>query len=1080
MTEEPTIDGRSRADLLESLRETAVNYTETWDPHSSDSGTTLLQIFSRFQHDVTERLNNVPEKHRVAFLDALDFSRRPPQAARAPLSFETTDDIASNVVVPGGTQATAETEDGETVIFEIPSDEGFEATPADLTSVYGVDPANDRIFDHGERLERGEGATLFAGPDVQTHAFYLGHADLLNLEAESTITVRLLTNAAEPVLEDSLVWEYYGEGEEGIGWHRLPQQTTDTIEVYADAGIENLREAVKERIQEYDADDVTEWGNNPFELSFELPGPTEDFEVNGIESRWIRARTVDPHPAYVDIEIESISLNVERDTEEGGIVPEEALHNDVPLSLDDEEVVYPFGRSPQAPTTMYLASEEAFTKTGAVIEVRFESPEEPREPLSTDDGDGDGSENGNGDGEENTDEEQDWIPETMGTPGAEEPPEISWEYWNGEGWARLRLSEDTTRDLQESGIVRFTVPSNLTETSVSGHDGHWIRARFLSGSYGQYRYEINSDGTRGDPIDRPEPPRFGTIRLSYSQKGESFETVLTNNNASFREIEADGPQLPFVPFAEPPEETQTVYLGFDDVLHDGPINLHLLTEDRTYPRAFEPRIRWEYCVAPERMAWNRLDVHDGTEGLTEQGIVSLTFPEATTAFELFGERRHWIRFRVTGDEFHIGAGQQKVAGNRPVTDLASGGPAEIPATPPTVKAVYPNTQWSYNVETIEDEVLGSSDGSHGQTFACEEAPVMDVEVWVDELGALSGAERQTLSAERPADVERVESGTDVEAFWVRWTGVDDFLDSEPSDRHYRIDRIAGRVTFGDGQRGAIPPRGEENVRATYETGGGQKGNIGAGAIADLQDSIPLIDEVTNHRPSDGGADVESMETVMSRAPKRIKNRGRAVAPNDFEEVAKAASRELATVKCEPEMDANGNRRPGWVTLLIVPRERRARPAPTIELRQRVADAVAERAPATLAGGDRERITVRGPNYVPISIETTVRARAVESISTLKGTIESTLTDYLHPLTGGHSGEGWAFGEAPRLSQILSLLDDVDGVSAVSDVLMSVSTQDETVKIRDETIVPDLDRDAMICSGSHEVTVTRSSPEEGAN
>lgn len=1078
MTEEPTVDGRTRAELLENLREIAGNYTETWDPHSSDSGTTLLQVFSRYQHDVTRRLDGVPGKHRVAFLDALEFSRRPPQAARVPLSFETTDDIASNVVVPGGTRANAETDAGETILFEIPGDAGFEATPADLRSVYGVDPANDRIFDHGDRLERDEQATLFAGRNVQEHAFYLGHTDLLNLEAESTITVRLLTNAAKEIIADSLVWEYYGEAEGAVGWHRLPQQPTDTIEGSSDAGIQDLQEAVKERIQEYDAGDVTEWGDNPFELTFTLPGSTEVLEIDGIESRWIRARTEDPDPAYVDIEIESLSLNVGRDTEEGGIIPEEALQNDVPLSLDGEDPVYPFGRRPQPPTTMYLASEEAFTKKDAVIDIRFEPPEEPREPLPTDEDDGNEDSDGSGANDGDADEEQTWISETMGAPGAEEAPEISWEYWDGDGWSRLRLRDDNTRDLREPGTVRFTVPGDLEETSVSGHDSHWIRARFVSGSYGQYRYEINSDGTRGDPVERPEPPRFRTIRLRYNQKGESFEKVLTDNNASLREVDTSGHQLFFVPFVEPPEETQTVYLGFDDQLHDGPINLHLLTEEQTYPRTFEPRIRWEYCMAPDRMTWKRLDVHDGTEGLTEQGIVSLTFPAATSAFELFGERRHWIRFRVTGDEYHVAAGQQKVAGNQPVAGLSAGGLDGLPTPPPTVDAIYPNTQWAYNVETAEDEVVGASEGSPNQTFACEQAPVMDVEVWVEELEALSQTERQSLVADRPDDVEPIQNGTEVEAFWVRWTAVEDFLDSGSSDRHYRIDRTEGTITFGDGQRGAIPPKGEDNVRVTYETGGGREGNIDAGTVADLQDSIALIDEVTNYRPSDGGVDVESMDTVLSRAPARIKNRRRAVSPDDFEEIAKAASRELATVKCEPEMDANGDRRPGWVTLLIVPRERRARPTPTMELRQRVADVVAERAPATLAGGDRERITVRGPNYATISIETTVRAQAVESISTLKGSIESTLTEYLHPLTGGRDREGWAFGEAPRLSQIRSLLEDIDGVRSVSDLMMSVSAQDE-VKIRDETAVPSLDRDTMICSGSHEVAVTRADLEGGS-
>lgn len=1071
MTEEPTVDGRTRAELLDDLRSTAANYADEWDPHSTDSGTTLLQIFSRYQHDVVKRLDSVPGKHRAAFLDALEFSRRPPQAARVPLSFETADDIGSNAVVPGGTEATAETDEGEEVVFEIPRDAGFEATPADLVSVYGVDPADDRIFDHGTRLDDDEPATLFAGTDIQEHAIYLGHEDLLNLEAESTITVRLLTNASEQVIKDSLVWEYYGEDDEGsLDWHHLPQQQADTIEVYSDAGIEDLREAVKERIQTYATSDVTELGTNPFGFSFTLPGPTADVEVTGIESRWLRARVEDPDPAYVDIEIESISLNVERDTEDGGIVPEEALQNDRPLSLDEEGPVHPFGRQPRAPTTMYLASEEAFIKKGATIDVRFEPPDEPRDPLEP-----------GGERDEDDNDEDQVRTETLGATGIEGEPEISWEYWDGDGWSRLRRLEDDTRALRDPGTVRFTVPGDLAATSVSGHDGYWVRARLVSGSYGRHRYEITPEGGRGDLIERPEPPRYETIRLRYDQKGESFQTVLTDNNASVRAVDTSTQPVSFVPFAEPTEETQTVYLGFDAQLRDGPLNLHVLTVDRTYPRTFEPRLRWEYCTAPERLAWERLDVHDDTEGLTEQGIVALTVPEATTAFELFGERRHWVRIRVTGDEFDTGAGRQKAAGNRPATAPSDDRPPGLATAPPTVEAIHPNTQWAYNVETVDGEVLGSSDGTHDQAFACERTPVLDIEVWVDELGALSSRERQSIVDERPEDVEQVRgAGTDLTAFWVRWTAVEDFLGSGPSDRHYRVDRTAGTVSFGDGGRGAIPPAGEDNVRATYQTGGGRDGNVEAGTVTDLRDSIPLVDEVTNRRPSDGGADVESMETVLSRAPKRIKNRGRAVSPSDFEAVAKAVSRELATVRCEPEMDPEGERRPGWVTLLIVPRERRERPTPSVELRQRVADAVGERAPATLVGGDHERITVRGPNYAPIAIETTVRARRVESVSTLKATVESQLGAFFHPLTGGSDGEGWAFAEGPRLSQVRSLLENVDGVDAVKDALMSVTTRSEEVKIRDETTVPSLDRDTLVCSGTHEVTVTSTSRQQEAD
>jgi predicted phage baseplate assembly protein len=1064
MADEPVVDGRSRPDLLAELEQLAERYVDEWDVSSADSGTALLQIVSRFEADITRRLDGVPEKHRIAFLDALDFSRRPPQSARVPLTVQTAEDIDTNVVVPGGTQAAAETDDGETEVFEIPGSDGFEATPASLSDAYGVDPVTDTIVDHESALTAGEETTLFDGPNEQQHALYLGHSDLLNLEAGSAVTVRLLTNASEQVVEDSLVWEYYGEDEDGLEeWHELPQETTDVVE--SAAGIRDLRAAVEERIEALADTDVSEWGDNPFELTFRFPGQTGDVEVDGVESRWIRARVEGDPQACFDIEIESLSLTVDRGSEDdAGATPEELLANDVPLSVDGEEDIYPFGRMPQPPTTMYVASEEALTKKGAAIHLRFGAPREGRDG---------GAENGAGEGGEG-DSEDSTATSSVTAGVLEGDPEISWEYWDGNGWSRLGLLADGTDRLRESGTVRFRVPDDLEATSVSGHEDYWIRARLVGGNYGQPRYEITEDGRRGEVIERPDPPKFSRVTLHYRQEGARFEHVRTHNNRSYEAVDPEAEPLTLEPFQPAPDDAQTLYLGFDSVLRNGPINLFVPTSDERYPRTFDPGMRWEYCPDPESGGWRKLEVRDGTEGLTERGIVSINVPEPTTAFERFGASRHWIRVRVTGDAFYRGPTGPafRKEGERTIEHRHEdqSAVADLPR-PPTLQGVYPNTQWAYNERTVDGEVLGSSDGSHDQSYTCSEAPVTDIQLWVDEVDALSSSEMADLEDDRPGAVERLpESEGDPVEFWVRWTEVSDFLNSDASDRHYRVDQTSGTVTFGDGQRGRIPPAGENNIRATYKTGDGSGGNVAAGAVEELRDPITLVDSVTNLQPGDGGADVESMDAVVSRAPEQIKNKGRAVSPSDFEQVAKATSRELATVKCEPEMDQKGDRRPGWVTLLIVPRGRRARPVPSMELRKRVEDAVGKRAPATLTGREEQRITVRGPNYAPASVETTVHTSGVESISTLKSAVESRLDDFFHPLTGGPEGDGWSFAEPPQLSAVLSLLEGIEGVEGVAGTAMTVEARGEEIRIQTEDADPQLDRDTLICSGSHEVTV----------
>jgi len=1059
MTDRPTVDPRSREELLDELQRRAENYTEEWDPHSEDAGTTLMALFSRFGSDVIKRLNDVPHKHRVAFLNALDFDRRPPQSARLPLTFTTSGDIETNVVVGGGTQVLAETDDGETVTFEIPEDEGFEATAASLDSLYTVVPGTNSIYSHSDELE-GDGIRLFSGTDLQDHELYLGHEDLLNVDEGSTVTVAIRTSRVE-IFEERVEWEYFGEDEGGnLGWHPLslvtPEEYEDPLDDEVALGEKMKR--VSDRIQRLGEGGGDEGDEDLYEPAFRFPGPTADTAVDGVESRWMRGRVPGETESTFDIEVESVRLDVEGGGDEAETQrPAMVFSNDVPLSVEDGDF-YPFGRMPQPPTTLYLASEEALTKKGGSVEVQFGPPESDDSTGS----DGDGG-----------DEDSERLTAGGGGP-LTGPPEISWEYWNGNGWTRLVLEENGTDAFRSPGAVRFTVPEDLESTSVSGHDDYWIRARLVSGNYGQPQYEVTSEGTRGELIERPDPPIFGDVTLQYGQQGAAFEHVLTANNVTYREeFTPEAEQLvaeneePLVPFVSLPDDHQALYMGFDAELRDGPINLHIPMEDKTYPRGFEPGIRWEYCVNPESWSWEKLDVYDGTEGLTERGIVSINFPTPTTEFELFGEHRHWIRATVTREEFVTGRPSEPVERRERTTDPDRAG-EEATRVPPTIERINPNTQWAYNERTVT-EVVGGSDGSPDQTFGCGNVPITEAEVWVDEAGALSDTERRELEARRPDDVRREESASGDE-FWVRWTEVSDFLDSGEESRHYRLDRTSGTVAFADGQEGAIPPTGDGNVEVVYGTGGGSEGNVDPGAVTDLRTSISRIESVTNPKPGDGGTDVESLDGAVSRAPERIKNRGRAVSADDFEQIARDASRQLAKVRCEPEMDERGGRTPGWVTLLVIPRERRARPTPSLELRQRVKDAVSERAPATLVGHETKRIVVRGPDYAEVSVETTVDTGGVESITNLKITIEETLDEFFHPLTGGRDGDGWAFGRAPRLSHLTTLIEATEGVDRVQDIAMTIETAGEEKIIRDPEKTPVLSRDEMISSGTHDVNV----------
>jgi len=1077
VTDSPTVDGRDREELLSGLQERALTYTDKWDPSSDDSGTTLLYLFSRFGMDVINRLNDVPYKHRAAFLDALDFERRPPQSARIPLTFTTTADIETNIVVPEGTQAIAQTDDGSSVVFEIKQDDGFEATPATLDTVYSVDPDENSVYEHSEVSYGQSTSRLFSGNDRQAHRVYFGHEGLLNVAGDSTATLRLWTTGAE-TLDERVRWEYYGEDEHGEGgWKPLERERPEAVEEpINDVGLGEKMQRVSDRVQYHGSDDGGDEEQQKFQFRF--PEPTAETEIDGYESYWIRGTVPGDQPQDFDVEIESARIDVgnirESDTGDRRR-PAMALSNDVPLSFDED--VYPFGPRPSSPASLYLSSEEAFTKKGGTVDVWFEPPDEEQTQEREEPSLGD---------EDITDDEDDDVLIGQRAIDWRNPyggaPYLSWEYWNGDGWTNLPLEDDDTDSLRSPGTVSFTVPGDLEATSVSGHEDYWIRARLANGSYSSQRYEESEDGGAVQLVREFEPPVFGDITLQYRHHGVPFDQVISYNNTTYRvafaaettgETRGTGEPLTvetdnrLVPFIQLPDEEQALYLAFDAPLRDGPINFHVPMEDKPYPREFEPGIRWEYCVDPERWNWEKLDVYDGTEGFTERGIVSINFPTPTEAFEHFDRRRHWIRARVTRDQFITDPQPELTTLDRRGTEPLGKTDQGVP-TPPTVEGITPNTQWAFNERTVT-EVIGGSDGSPDQSFSFDNAPVTDAEVWVDEAGALSASQKRDLEESSPDEVRRESNGSG-ESFWVRWTEVSDFLESGTDSRHYRLDRTNGTIAFGDSQNGAIPPTGEENIEAVYGTGGGSQGNVDAGSVSDLRNPISRIDNVINLRPSDGGTDIEPFESALSRAPKQIKNRGRAVSPDDFEQVAKEASRQLAKVKCEPGMDGTGADKPGWITLLVIPRERRDKPIPSLELRQRVQSAVRERAPVTLVAHDTKQIVVRGPEYADVSVETTVETRGVESVTNLKNTIERTLGEYFHPLSGGGDGDGWEFGTAPRIARVTTLIEETEGVDRVQDIRMRIErTSDEQIVRAPGTVVA-LARDEIVTNGTHDVNV----------
>jgi predicted phage baseplate assembly protein len=287
--------------------------------------------------------------------------------------------------------------------------------------------------------------------------------------------------------------------------------------------------------------------------------------------------------------------------------------------------------------------------------------------------------------------------------------------------------------------------------------------------------------------------------------------------------------------------------------------------------------------------------------------------------------------------------------------------------------------------------------------------------------------------------------------WVRWQEQPHLFFSQPQDRHYVIDRATGRVYFGDGALGRIPPAGSLIVAKKFRSGGGGVGNVKPKEIKQLLGSLPGVEAVFNPTAAEGGANGETIEVFRDRAPQSIRHRGRAITPGDYETLAHEASADIAVARVLPARNPSRRVIPGWVTLMIIPASKELRPFPSFGLRQKVQQFIASRAPADLAAA--AHIYVTGPDYLPIDVEATIAPINPAEAGEVEGRARAALEDFLHPLRGGPGRGGWELGRDVFLSDLASVLERVKGVNYVEALalLLEGSPQGEQIAVPDDRI-----------------------------
>jgi predicted phage baseplate assembly protein len=147
----PNLDDRRFQDLVDDAKRLVQQHCPSWSDHNvSDPGVTLIELFAWMTDQLLYRLNRVPERHYVKFLELIGVRLFPPTAARADVSFWLSAPQPETVGVPPGTQvATRRTETEEAVVFT--TVENLEMATCSATGLATITAAN---------AERDESETL--------------------------------------------------------------------------------------------------------------------------------------------------------------------------------------------------------------------------------------------------------------------------------------------------------------------------------------------------------------------------------------------------------------------------------------------------------------------------------------------------------------------------------------------------------------------------------------------------------------------------------------------------------------------------------------------------------------------------------------------------------------------------------------------------------------------------------------------------------------------------------------------------------------------------------------------------------
>jgi predicted phage baseplate assembly protein len=277
----PDLDDRRFQDLVDEAKRFVQRRCPEWTDHNvSDPGVTLIETFAHMTDQLLFRLNQVPDRMYITFLNLIGLRMLPPTPARAPVTFWLSSPARATLTIAAGTRVgTLRTATAESIVFT--TREELAIVPCTLAKVrtpFDAQAGETRSGDgqDGETVDR----TRLLGDERAFPAF----------RRRPVVEDALLVGLSDPVPGCAVRLAFRGRVE-GVGVN--PKHPPLVWEAWAGDDWAPCEVGL----------DETGGLNTSGAILLHVPASHQASVIGGDRAGWIRARIVEPEegqPPYSD------------------------------------------------------------------------------------------------------------------------------------------------------------------------------------------------------------------------------------------------------------------------------------------------------------------------------------------------------------------------------------------------------------------------------------------------------------------------------------------------------------------------------------------------------------------------------------------------------------------------------------------------------------------------------------------------------------------------------------------------------------------------------------------------------------